>query len=152
MIQFGVQSPELRSKTDKIYLKQRYGFERLNQSLPQRVIYSVLTATVWNLQIKLNPDFLQSAIIRKRHELQFSHFVAVKSMWISKGLVQIAEPCRRLLNTSTSTSTVLSQGNKKSSLSSHHQAITFCFISSLYKLQYYFTPLSNHILFYLKSV
>ena len=71
MIHFGVQCPELRSKTDKIYLKQRYCFERLNQSLPQRVIYSVLTATVWNLQIKLNPVFLQSAIIRKRRELEF---------------------------------------------------------------------------------
>ena len=103
MIHFGVQCPELRSKTDKIYLKQRYCFERLNQSLPQRVMYNVLTATVWNLHIKLNLDFLQSAVIRKRHELKFSHFAAVKSMWILKGLVQIEEPCRRLLNMSTST-------------------------------------------------
>ena len=35
MTHFGVQCPEFRSKTDKMYLKQRCSFERLIQSLPQ---------------------------------------------------------------------------------------------------------------------
>ena len=105
---------------DEQYIwKQSYCFERLNQSLPQRVTHRILNATVWNMQIKtiieLNQDFCSLLSAGNNMYFNLFYFVAVKSMWISKGLAQIAESFRDIdrenQNSSSSRLVIAKQSN-----------------------------------------
>ena len=54
IIQFGVQNPDLCSKSLNVYLKQGCVAETRDQFLFQRLLQRVLTATIWNLKEQLN--------------------------------------------------------------------------------------------------
>ena len=57
--------------------------KELNQSFPQRVIYSVLTATVWNLQIKLKEENVESGLfaVCYHRETTWTWIFIILSLW-----------------------------------------------------------------------